>query len=163
MEFTLETIALYAAILLNGLSAGFFYAWQVSVIPGTRLVRDSTYIETMQHINREIINLPFMLIFLGTLLLQLLSVIVYWDTPITFWVVLLATVVYAAGTVIVTGFGNVPLNDALDTLPLNDISEVQASHERQEYELKWNRLHLIRTVFAVLSFLVLLFAAIISS
>ncbi|NBC05417.1 MAG: DUF1772 domain-containing protein [Bacteroidetes bacterium] len=162
MEITLKIIVLYVAVLLTGLSAGLFFAWQVSVIPGTRLTQDSTYIETMQKINRAIINPAFMLIFLGSLLIQILSVIVFWNTGIPFLIILAATLVYGAGTVIVTGLGNVPLNDALDTLPLNDLNDEEIIKERQNYETPWNRLHLIRTGFSVLSFMLLLTALFIS-
>lgn len=163
MEITLKIIVLYIAILLTGLSAGLFYAWQVSVIPGTKLTQDSTYIETMQKINRAIINPPFMLIFLGSLLIQILSVILYWNTEMSLWLIISATLVYGAGTVMVTGLGNVPLNDALDELQLNDLSKEEISKERHDYEVPWNRLHLIRTVFAVVSFMLLLIAAFITS
>ena len=163
MEFTMQIAALYLALLLTGLSAGLFFAWQVSVIPGTKLLRNSTYIETMQKINRAIINPLFMLVFLGPLLLQILSVILYWYTPVPFWFIVGATVTYAAGTVIITGLGNVPLNDALDTLKLNELNEEELSGRRREYESPWNRLHLLRTLFAVLSFMLLLCAAFILS
>ncbi|NBC26961.1 MAG: DUF1772 domain-containing protein [Bacteroidetes bacterium] len=163
MEITFKIIVLYFAILLTGLSAGLFYAWQVSVIPGTKRIQDSTYIETMQKINRAIINPLFMLIFLGALLIQILSVFLYWDNGMTFWSLLAATVLYGAGTVIVTGLGNVPLNDALDSLSLHELSEEKISRERQNYESRWNRLHLIRTVFSVISFMLLLLATFITT
>lgn len=163
MEITLKIIVLYVAVLLTGLSAGLFFAWQVSVIPGTRLTQDSTYLETMQKINRAIINPPFMLIFLGALLIQILSVFIYLNTSLTFWLILGATVFYGIGTIIVTGLGNVPLNDTLDTLPLNDLNDEEILKQRQDYETPWNRLHRIRTGFSVLSFMLLLIAVFISS
>ena len=158
MEIT-KDIALYISIILTGLSAGLFYAWQVSVIPGTKLVQDATYIETMQQINRAIINPLFMLIFLGTLIMQILSVYLYWNITGPFWFILGATALYGTGTVVVTGLGNVPLNDALDRLKLNQLSTDQVTAERRGYETRWNRFHIIRTVFSVLSFMMLLLAA----
>ncbi|HKL14499.1 MAG TPA: DUF1772 domain-containing protein [Balneolaceae bacterium] len=155
MEITLKTLVLFSAILLTGLSAGLLFAWQVSVIPGTKRVQDSVYIETMQKINRAIINPPFMVIFLGPLFLQIISFVLYWNTSKTLWLILGASILYGIGTVIVTGLGNVPLNDKLDTLSLNDLIEKQMASERQYYEARWNRLHTVRTVFAVLSFIVL--------
>ena len=155
MEITFKSFVLFASILLTGLSAGLFFAWQVSVIPGTKRVQDSVYIETMQKINRAIINPPFMVIFLGPLFVQIISFLLYWNTSKTLWLILGATILYGIGTVIVTGLGNVPLNDKLDTLSLNDLSEKQMASERQYYEARWNRLHTIRTMFAVLSFIVL--------
>src|SRR6056297_2881697 len=159
MEITLKTLLLFSAILLTGLSAGLFFAWQVSVIPGTKRVQDSVYIETMQKINRAIINPPFMLIFLGPLVVQIISFVLHWDSSITHWLILGAIILYGIGTVIVTGLGNVPLNDKLDVLSLKDLTEIQMASERQQYESKWNRLHTVRTVFAVLSFMLLITAA----
>lgn len=159
MEITLKIIVLYVAVLLTGLSAGLFSAWQVSVIPGTRLIQDSTYIETMQKINRAIINPPFILIFLGSLLMQIISVFLHWDTEMPLWLILAGTLAYGAGTVVVTGLGNVPLNDSLDELHLYELNKKETSKERHDYEKPWNRLHLIRTGFSVLSFMLLLTAA----
>jgi uncharacterized membrane protein len=113
----------------------------------------------MQKINRAIINPPFMLIFFGPLLLQIISAFLYRDASAAFWVILASAVIYGAGTLMVTGMGNVPLNDALDTLSLPEMSEKQIADERQQYEVRWNRLHTIRTVFAVLSFMLILLAA----
>ncbi|SMO71472.1 DUF1772 domain-containing protein [Gracilimonas mengyeensis] len=163
MEFTLNQTVLYLTVLLTGLSAGLFYAWQVSVIPGTKRIKDATYIETMQKINRAIINPFFMLIFLGSLAGQILSFLLYWNTTLPFMLILVSTILYGVGTVIVTGLGNVPLNDALDKLFLDDLSEEQLSQERQNYEASWNKLHLIRTVFSVLAFTLLLAAAFLTS
>ena len=69
MNIPIKTIILLATVILTGLSAGLFYAWQVSVIPGTKKVFDHTYIEVMQSINRAILNPAFFLIFFGSLFL----------------------------------------------------------------------------------------------
>lgn len=163
MAITLQNILLYVAIILTGLSAGLFYAWQVSVIPGTKRVQDLTYIETMQKINRAIINPAFMLIFLGSVLTQIITVFLYRSSGSPFWLILSATFMYGIGTVIVTGLGNVPLNNALDELNINGLSREKISKERHDYETPWNQLHIIRTGFSVLSFMLLLVAAFIVS
>ena len=152
MELTLKSFTLLIAIVLTGLSAGFFYAWQVSVIPGTKKVIDITYMESMQSINKEILNPAFYLIFMGSPLLLIISTIQQYNSRQTFWFLLAATIIYLVGTFGVTAFGNVPLNDALEALNLKELSSREQSSFRQDYEQKWNRLHLIRTVFAVLSF-----------
>ena len=114
MEFSIKSLSLFTAVLLTGLSAGFFYAWMVSVIPGTRKVVDMTYLETMQSINRAILNPAFFLIFFGSLILLAVSAVQQFNSGITFWLLLGATITYLIGTFGVTVFGNVPLNDALD-------------------------------------------------
>ena len=160
MEISIKTITLFAGIVLTGLSAGFFYAWAVSVIPGTRKVSDLVYLESMQSINREIINPWFFVIFFGCLVLLVAGAIQYYQsTPAIFWLLLSASAVYLAGTFGVTGLGNVPLNNALDVLDLSVLTQDKISEFRHYYELKWNRLHLVRTVFSVLSFLLALAAA----
>ncbi len=145
-------------ILTTGLSAGLFYAWAVSVIPGTKLVSDKTYMETMQAINRAIINPGFMVIFIGTLFL--LTICTYWQfkigVDIKFWFIIGATITYLIGTIGITAFGNVPLNETLDLVNVNQLSEEELRQTRASYEIYWNKLHNIRTVFAVVSFILLL-------
>ena len=160
MEFTFSTITLYTTLLLTGLSAGLFFAWQVSVIPGTKRVKDSSYIETMQQINRAIINPAFMIVFLGPVPMQILSAFLYRNDASTFWPIVYVVILYVIGTVLVTGFGNVPLNDQLDTHSLPDLDEDQITRERQLYEGHWNKLNAIRTAFAVISFGLLLFVSV---
>lgn len=158
MEISIRSISLFSAVLLTGLSAGFFYAWSVSVVPGTLKVADTIYLQTMQSINRAILNPAFFLIFLGSLILLVTTTIQQYNAGLTFWLVLAATLIYLIGTFGVTAIGNVPLNNDLDALHLNDLSNDKLAHFRQYYELKWNRLHTIRTVFAVISFLLSLIA-----
>jgi uncharacterized membrane protein len=152
MELSIKSITLFTAIILTGLSAGLFYAWMVSVIPGTRKVVDITYLESMQSINRAILNPAFFLIFFGSPLVLVISTIQQFNSGISFWLLLAATLIYMFGTFGVTALGNVPLNDALDVLDLAELGESKIAEFRMSYEQKWNRLHLIRTVFSVLSF-----------
>jgi uncharacterized membrane protein len=152
MELSIKSITLFTAIMLTGLSAGLFYAWMVSVIPGTRKVVDITYLESMQSINRAILNPAFFLIFFGSPLALAISTIQQFNSGISFWLLLAATLIYMFGTFGVTALGNVPLNDALDVLDLAELGESKIAEFRKSYEQKWNRLHLIRTVFSVLSF-----------
>lgn len=154
MEFSIKSIVLFGAVVLTGLSAGFFYAWSVSVIPGTQKVINTTYLETMQSINRAILNPAFFLIFFGSILFLSIGSVYQFNTDkTTFWFILIASVFYLIGTAGVTALGNVPLNNQLDALNLNEISSSKLSEFRSFYESKWNRLHLIRTIFAVGSFL----------
>ena len=56
---------LITGVIGTGLVAGLLYGWAVSVIPGTTRVGDHTYVETMQDINRAIINPAFIVPFMG--------------------------------------------------------------------------------------------------
>lgn len=153
MESYIKSFILFGSVILTGLSAGLFYAWSVSIIPGTQKLDDPTYLETMQSINRAILNPSFFLIFFGSVLfLSIASIYQFHISKITFWLMLTASIFYLLGTVGVTALGNVPLNDQLDLLKLTEINSDKITAFRKFYETKWNRLHLIRTAFAVTSF-----------
>jgi len=159
MEVSLKSLVLIGSVVLTGLSAGLFLAWSVSVIPGTKKLADPTYLETMQSINKAILNPGFFVIFFGSLLLlSLSSISEFTSNKLAFWLLLGAAINYLTGTVGVTGLGNVPLNDLLEGLNLEDISTQKMEEFRSYYEINWNRLHLIRTVFALLAFLLAVLA-----
>ncbi|WP_445384422.1 anthrone oxygenase family protein [Robiginitalea sp. IMCC44478] len=154
MDFSLKTIILFAAVVLTGLSAGLFYAWSVSVIPGTKKLADLTYLETMQSINKAILNPGFFLIFFGSIIFLIVASIYEFHTDkLVFGLLLGSAITYLIGTIVITGLGNVPLNDQLDLLRLGEMSADRLAAFREYYESNWNRWHLYRTIFAVLSFL----------
>ena len=159
MEISIKSINLFGAIVLTGLSAGLFYAWSVSVIPGTRKVPDLTYLATMQSINRAILNPAFFLVFFGSILfLSISSIYEFHSNKWVFGFMLASAITYLIGTVGVTGLGNVPLNDQLDIMNLVESSSEKITEFRMFYETKWNRLHSIRTSFAVISFMLAVIA-----
>ncbi len=154
MEFTAKTTTILCALILTGLSAGFFYAWEFSVILGTKRINDVAYLEVMKAINRAIINPWFMLIFIGSLFAQFLSIYQLRSSS-SLWFFILAAAIYLLGTILVTGLGNVPLNNELETLSISDLNQQKMHEFREYYELKWNRFHSIRTLFSVISFILL--------
>ena len=99
------------------------------------------------------VTLAFFLIFLGSPIALAISSIQHVNSGLTFWLILVATAIYLVGTFAVTAFGNVPLNDSLEALDLATQNETKLAQFRKMYEGKWNRLHLIRTVFSVISFM----------
>ena len=159
MDISIKTLILGGAVLLTGLSSGLFYGWSVSVIPGTKKVPDLTYLATMQSINRAILNPAFFLVFFGSMLLLGISTLYeYRECGWFFALILAATTLYLFGTVGVTGLGNVPLNNQLEALKIEEMSVEKLKDFRRFYETRWNRLHLIRTLFAVGSFILSILA-----
>jgi uncharacterized membrane protein len=153
MGTTSKSIIMIGAVVLTGLSAGFFYAWSVSVIPGINKITDIAYLQTMQSINRAIINPAFILIFFGSIvLLSISSIYQLHNNKWVFGLMLFSSISYLFGTVGVTGLGNVPLNNQLDALRIAETGIEKMADFRKFYELNWNRLHIVRTVFATLSF-----------
>ncbi|MGC6432182.1 MAG: DUF1772 domain-containing protein [Jejuia sp.] len=152
----MKTYVLFITVLLNALSTGFFFAWSVSVILGTKKVGDVTYLETMQSINREILNPVFFIVFFGSLITLLISSYLQFNNKPVFWLVLASALIYLIGTFGVTALGNVPLNDELDALNITKPSIVELKSFRVYYEDAWNQYHNIRTMSSVVSFTLLL-------
>jgi uncharacterized membrane protein len=117
------------------------------------LVKDAVYLETMQAINRAILNPWFFAVFFGSLIfLSIASIYQFHTNKWVFALILASSIVYLAGTFGITAAGNVPLNNELDALHLSELSSGKMAEFRSYYETKWNRLHLQRTVCSVLSF-----------
>ena len=155
-------ITTVAALIVTGLMAGLWFAWMVSVIPGTRRVDDHTYVTTMQTINRAIINPAFIVPFIGTPVVLAAAGILQWQAGNTRSAALLFTAAggYVVGVLGVTGGGNVPLNNELDEVPLADTAATELRSIRTGYERPWNRFHAARTVANLGVFAVALVAAV---
>ena len=154
----MKTIVLFTTVLLNALSTGFFFAWSVSVILGTKKVADFTYLETMQSINREIINPMFFTVFFGSLITLLISTFFQFSFKPVFWILVASSALYLIGTIGVTAAGNVPLNNELELLNLKTMDPDAWKSFRVYYESKWNRYHLLRTLASTASFILLVLA-----
>lgn len=157
MEYSVKTIVFLTSVILTGLSAGFFYAWSVSVIPGNLKVADEVYLRTMQSINRAILNPAFFIVFFGSMVLLVANTFLKVQlNTVSFWLIVLSALLYVVGTFGVTGLGNVPLNNQLDALQLNNMPKEALGNFRLHFESNWNRLHFIRTVCSVASFIFIL-------
>lgn len=154
MEISIKSILLLGSVIFTGLSAGLFFAWSLSVIPGTLKISDSSYLEVMQSINRAILNPAFFLIFFGSVvMLSVGSIYLFHGSKPVFWLMLAASATYLVGTLAVTGLGNVPLNDQLEALKLSELNPTKMQEFREYYETNWNRLHRIRTLSAIAAFI----------
>ena len=158
---SLFKIAFVVTAFLLALIAGLFYSYAVSVNPGLGRLSDSEYLRSMQSINRAILNPMFFASFMGSLIMLPLSTWMSYRTggyDLTFYLVLIATVLYVVGVFGVTIFGNVPLNEALDRFDIQKATADEIKSRRMMFEIPWNRLNLIRTLANLLSLIILLAA-----
>ncbi|WP_297707311.1 DUF1772 domain-containing protein, partial [uncultured Eudoraea sp.] len=115
------------------------------------------YLRSFQEMNRAIINPTFMIVFFGPVFLHIANIFLFRTSSSTIiWMVLVSSSLYIIGVGLVTIFGNVPLNELLDNTDLAQASLEELQLLRDKFEVKWNRLHLIRTISSILSFLLLL-------
>lgn len=97
-----------------GLIAGVFFAFSTFVMNALARQPPAQGIATMQSINITVINPLFMTAFLGTAvacILLAISSLLNWHQPSAAYL-LVGSLLYLVGTVLVTIVGNVPLNDA---------------------------------------------------
>lgn len=143
----------------SGLIAGLFYGYACSVNLGLGLLPDSEYLQAMQAINRAILNLVFFLSFMGTLILLPTTCYVLYKASLhtSFYCLLIASALYVIGSFGVTIFGNVPLNEALANFDIGNSSLSEIAQKRLQFEMPWNRLHLIRTGSSILAFALVVF------
>jgi uncharacterized membrane protein len=135
--------------ILTGLSAGIFFAWSVTVIPGTKTVSDKCYLETMKAINKKILNPVFFVVLFGPVLFLIMNAINLEALNVA------AAISYLIGPIGITMTKNVPLNDNLDAKDLSKFSADEEKNFRLSYELNWNRWHYIRTATSVLSLILI--------
>jgi uncharacterized membrane protein len=147
----LRTGLVFAAALTLGLSAGLFFTYSNSVLPGLARAGDRTLVAGMQGINVAILNGLFLLVFLGSFVITAVAVVFHLidAAPGRWW--LLAALVSYALTLGITFRVNVPLNNALDAAGDPDQNPDLAG-VRQRFEKPWLAWNHARTVTSVAAF-----------
>ncbi len=137
------------ATTLAGMSAGFFFTYQISVIRGLAIVDDETYVRTFQAVNATIRSAPFAVVFFGTVPALILALVLHRQASRSIRGLLTLAVVAAIATVLITFVGNVPLNEELALI--TNVDPATAADARAAFESDWNRLNLIRTVTSIVA------------
>ncbi|TMM53326.1 DUF1772 domain-containing protein [Maribacter algarum] len=159
-----QSIILILATLSTGVMAGLFFTWSNTVTSGIGRLSDVEYLRSFQAMNRTILNPAFFLAIFGAAVLLPLSSFLHLrlKPQNLFWMLLIASLLYLIGVIIVTFVGNIPLNTILDKTQLNDISLEDAKTLRESFENKWNLLNWIRTYSALAAFILLIICSITS-
>lgn len=137
-----------AAVLGCGLVAGLFFAFSAFVMRALASIPPAQGIAAMQSINVAVINPLFGAVFFGTAAVCLALAVwspFLWHRPGA--VILLAgSLLYLAGTMLVTFVCNVPRNDALAAI---DPTTADAAGTWAGYVSGWTAWNHVRTVAAL--------------
>ena len=131
-----------------GLIAGVFFAFSTFVMNALARQPPAQGIATMQSINITVINPLFMTAFLGTAvacILLAISSLLNWHQPSAAYL-LVGSLLYLVGTVLVTIVGNVPLNDALAIVKPDS---PEGSSLWVSYLAKWTFWNHVQTIAAL--------------
>ena len=144
---TLQGTSLVAATVVTGLSAGLYYGFACAVMPGLRAADDRVFVETMRRVNVAILNGWFMALFLGSLVLILVTGGLHLADGGTRGIVpwIGAAAALYVVVLVVTFRGNIPLNDALEAAGTPVDAESLAA-VRERFEDAWVRWNTVRAV-----------------
>ncbi|MCX7552246.1 DUF1772 domain-containing protein [Marinicella sp. S1101] len=145
-------IALILSTFLCSLVAGFLFAYAIVVMPGIKHLSDRAFIRAFQVTDRIIQNNHpvFMLVWLGSAIALIVSA--YYGTTrlegLDLYLLAFAAIAYVVGVQVPTIVVNLPLNNKLQTIDIDALSESDIKTARNDFESRWNRSNLIRTVIA---------------
>lgn len=156
MEISLRTMVLLGAVILTGLTAGLCFTWSNAVTPGIGRLDNLTFLKSFQSMNRVIINGKFLIVFFGPVILLFLNTYLFKSNNTSFWLFLVAAILFFIGVGLVTVLGNVPLNEVLDKSNLETLGKTELRELRNRFEQPWNRFHIIRTFSSFSAFVLLI-------
>jgi len=144
--------ALILATFLCSLVAGFLFAFAVVVMPGIKNLGEREFIQTFQAIDRIIQNNQpiFMLVWIGSVLVLIATLVlgIGQMDETSLLLLIIATLTYLLGVQLPTIIINVPLNNKLQILKVQELSDTELKSARKDFESRWNRWNLIRAVLS---------------
>lgn len=158
MTGTLIFALTLASALGSALIAGVFFIFSVAVMPALGRIAPAAGIAAMQSINVTILNPWFFLAFFGTAAISLflaVAALAGWAEGGSAYLIA-GCLLYVAGSVLVTGVFNVPLNTALAAV-LPDSAEGSDLWARYlSTWTVWNHLRAVASLGAAASFILAL-------
>jgi uncharacterized membrane protein len=152
---------LLLTVLLCSLVAGFLFAFAVVVMPGLGRLDDREFIQAFQAIDGVIQrNQPlFMLVWVGSVLSAIATATCgLWTLGAVDRVVAIVAVLeYLFGVQLPTIAVNIPLNNQLQKVDSGALDDSARRQVRTRFEVRWNRWNRVRTAFACITSLLLLF------
>jgi uncharacterized membrane protein len=145
-------ITLILATLLCTLVAGFLFAFALVVMPGIRGLNDREFIQAFKVIDGVIQNNQpiFVLVWIGSVLALVTAAVLGIGQldGVGRLLIISAALAYILGVELPTVAINIPLNNKLQTLDVDNINETAQKMARNSFEPRWNRWNSIRTIFA---------------
>ncbi len=153
-------VVLILATFLCSLVAGFLLAFAIVVMPGIRRLGDGEFIRAFQVMDGIIQdNQPvFVLVWLGSVVTLIASVLLGIGQLDGVGGLLMgcAAVVYLFGVQLPTFTINIPLNNRIQSVDVDTMDEAARKAARLDFEPRWNRWNVIRTVLSSVVSVVLL-------
>ncbi len=144
--------ALITATVLCSLVAGFLFAYAIVVMPGLKSLSARDFIRVFQVTDRVIQNNQpvFIAVWVGSVVAILAAAILGSRLlgGVDALLLVLAASAYILGVQLPTIVINVPLNNRLQTLDVEALSDADLQVARVQFESSWNNANVIRTLAA---------------
>ena len=145
---------LIPSVILCALVTGFIFTYAIVVMPGFSKLSDKEFIKAFQ-VTDEVIqnNQPlFMITWIGSIISILLTIIVATATTglSNSWLIILVGVIYLLGVQGVTIVIHLPLNNHIQKMNIDKMTDKDLGEERRKFQKKWNFFNNIRTSVAFL-------------
>ena len=146
-------ILLIFSILSCSLVGGFIFTYAIVVMPGLSKLNDKDFLRAFQVTDAVIQNKQplFMFTWIGSIVAMLTTILVSLVSvglPET-WLILLIGVAYLLGVQGITIVINIPLNNHIQRIKIEDLNEETLANERLKFETRWNFFNYIRTSIAI--------------
>ena len=143
---------LIPSVILCALVTGFIFTYAIVVMPGFSKLSDKEFIKAFQ-VTDEVIqnNQPlFMITWIGSIISILLTIIVATATTglSNSWLIILVGVIYLLGVQGVTIVIHLPLNNHIQKMNIDKMTDKNLGEERRKFQKKWNFFNNIRTSVA---------------
>jgi uncharacterized membrane protein len=128
--------------------SGVFFAFSNFVMPALARLPGDRAVTAMNAINVTVVNFWFMTLLFGTAILGMASagLSITRGGRLDDWPLLVATILYVVGCIVITMAFNVPLNDALATSGGASPSTLATTDRWQHYLLEWTRWNTVRAL-----------------
>ena len=153
-------MALFLSIISCSLVAGLLFGFAVVVMPGIAKLNDKEYLSAFKHMDGIIQNnQPIFILVWGGSILSVIATsalgIMNLDGA-QVYLLAAASVLYLVGVQMPTFRFNIPLNNSLQNMNLEELEANEAATFRVHFETSWNRWNRIRTVNAIVAVSMLL-------
>ena len=148
-------VTLLLSIIFCSLVAGLLFGFAIVVMPGIAKLSDKEYLLSFKHMDGIIQNNQplFVLVWAGSIISVILTLVLGIMNLKGEQLYLLAGAasLYLVGVQLPTFRVNIPLNNELQNLDIEELEETQAKSSRTKFETPWNRWNRIRTINAIVA------------
>ena len=153
-------ISLIFSITLCSLVSGFIFTYAIVVMPGLSNLNNKEFIRAFQVTDAVIQNNQpiFMFTWIGSIVSLLSTILI---SVVSFglseaWLIVLISVFYLLGVQGITIAIHIPLNNHIQKVVIEELSDEAITEVRVKFERKWNYFNNIRTSISISVSLLLL-------